>query len=198
MRSADRGATWTTPVKPRDDGWVCPGCPHAGPSMRVDRLGVVHIAWWTGREGGAGVWYARSRDGGSSWVPMAIDTASTSAPAHVQLAVTDSGDVLVAWDDGKATLPGILLRASADGGNTFAAAVRMSDDHVAGTFPVLGVHHDSVTVAWSQTADAAYREAMAARPDMKNPDARMGLPRVGQQEVLARTVSIRSLRPDTP
>ena len=166
--------------------------------MRVDRTGIVHIAWWTGREGAAGVWYARSRDGGASWTPAAIDTASKSAPAHVQLAITDAGGVLIAWDDGKASLPGILVRASADGGDTFAATVRMSDAGAAAAFPVLGVHHDSVTIAWSQTADAAYREAVAARPDMKNPGARMGLPRVGQQEVLARTVAVRALGPAAP
>ena len=193
MRSTDGGATWTAPVKPRDDGWVFPGCPHAGPSMRVDRAGVVHIAWWTGREGAAGVWYGRSTDGGATWAATPIDTAGKSAPAHVQLAVNDSGAVVIAWDDGKAMLPSILLRASRDGGDTFAPTLRVSEPGAAATFPVLGVHHDSLTIAWSQTADSAYRASMAARPDMKDPNARMSLPRVGQQEVLARNAALESL-----
>src|SRR5690606_7915357 len=62
--SHDGGLTWDESVRPQADDWVFPGCPHAGPSLRVDPTGVVHIAWWTGKAGAAGVWYARSTDHG--------------------------------------------------------------------------------------------------------------------------------------
>ena len=62
-RSSDGGKTWAPPVASRADGWVYPGCPHAGPSLKVDAKGAVHVAWWTGKEGEAGVYYARSTDG---------------------------------------------------------------------------------------------------------------------------------------
>lgn len=193
MASKDHGATWSAPVKPRDDGWVYPGCPHAGASMKADATGAVHVAWWTGKGGAAGVWYARSSDGGATWAAQPIDTAATSAPAHVQVTLADSGRVIVAWDDGKSASPRILVRASGDGGTSFGATRRVSPEGVAATFPVLAVHHDSITVAWSQTADSAYRAAMAARPDMKRAGAKMGLPRVGQQEVLASHAALRAL-----
>ncbi len=44
-RSADAGATWAEPVRVREDNWVYPGCPHAGPSLEVDADGAVHVAW---------------------------------------------------------------------------------------------------------------------------------------------------------
>lgn len=127
MTSRDGGWTWTTPDKPRDDGWSFPGCPHAGPSLKVDAQEVAHIVWWTGREGGAGVHYARSTDGGGMWASQPIDIGERSSPAHVQLAVSPGGAVVVAWDDGKSATPGVLIRESTDGGVTFAPAVRLSD-----------------------------------------------------------------------
>ena len=193
IASRDGGATWAEPVKPRDDGWVFDGCPHAGPSMRVGNDGVVHIAWWTGKPGAAGVWYARSADHGATWRALPIDTAQQSAPAHVQLALSAGGTVVVGWDDGKSGRPAILLRASADGGTGFGPRHTVSDGETAAAYPVLALHGDSLTVAWSATADSAYRAMMAARPDMKDPNAKMGLPRVGQQEVVARAMTLRSL-----
>jgi hypothetical protein len=193
IASRDGGATWAGPVKPRDDGWVFDGCPHAGPSMRVGADGAVHIAWWTGKGGEAGVWYARSNDHGTTWQAQPIDTAARSAPAHVQLALSSEGTVVVVWDDGKSARPGILLRASTDGGEHFGRLLTLSDGQTAASYPVLAIHGDSLTVAWSQTADSAYRAMMAARPDMKDPTAKMGLPRVGQQEVVARQMALRGL-----
>jgi hypothetical protein len=195
MASRDGGNTWEAPVKPRDDGWVFPGCPHAGASLKVDAAGTVHIGWWTGRQGAAGVWYGRSTDGGRTWTATPIDTASRSAPAHVQLALSEQGAVVVAWDDGQSSRPRIFLRASFDKGQVFGPQLAFSDSAVAGQYPVLDIHHDSITVAWSQVADAAYRAELAARPDMKDPNARMSLPRVGQQEVWQRTAALRDLLP---
>jgi len=193
MASRDGGTTWEEPIRPREDGWVFPGCPHAGPSLKVDASGAVHIAWWTGKAGEAGVWYARSTDGGRSWAPQPVAVGERASPAHVQVALTGTGGVVVAWDDGAGALPGILLRASTDGGATFAPAMRVSASGVAGAYPVLAVHHDSVTVAWTQTADSAYRAMLAERPDMRDPAARMGLPRVGQQEVWLRSAPLSAL-----
>jgi hypothetical protein len=193
MASRDGGTTWEDPVKPRDDGWVFPGCPHAGPSLKVDARGDVHIAWWTGKAGEAGVWYARSTDGGRTWEAQPIAVGERASPAHVQLALAPDDQVMVSWDDGTAALPGILLRASVDGGATFAPTTRLSGVGVAGAFPVLAVHHDSLTVAWTQTADSAYRAMLAERPDMRDPAARMRLPRVGQQEVWLRTAPLAAL-----
>lgn len=196
MASHDKGATWSAPVRPRADEWVFPGCPHAGASLKVDEAGVVHIAWWTGRAGAAGVWYGVSKDGGATWVATPIDTATRSSPAHVQLALTGRNSLVVAWDDGKSSLPRILMRASADAGSTFGRTVQVSEARGGGaaTFPVLAVDRDSLTVAWSEKPDSTYRAELAMREAMNSDkNMKMGLPRVGQQEVLARRVAISAL-----
>jgi hypothetical protein len=187
MRSEDAGQTWQTPVRPREDGWVYPGCPHAGPSLKLDAAGRLHIAWWTGKPGEAGVYYARSSDGGRTFQAQPLAVAERSSPAHVQLAVHGER-VHVAWDDGLSETPRVLLRSSADGGSTFAAQQVMSDEGAAASFPVLAFAGDSLAVAWTQTTAREHHERLARQVNMKDPKAAQGLPRVGQSEILLRTV----------
>jgi hypothetical protein len=188
-RSSDGGASWAAPVRVRADDWVYPGCPHAGPSLEVDAKGAVHVAWWTGKEGEAGVYYARSTDGAKTFVAKGIATGQRARPAHVQLAV--SGEkVYLAWDDGLGAIPRVLLRRSIDGGASFGKETLLSDPEVAASFPVLAVHHDTVAVAWSQTTAAEHQAKLAAMVDMKDPKAVMPLPRVGQSEILMRVGAI--------
>lgn len=189
-RSEDGGTTWAEPVRPRAHDWVFPGCPHAGPSMKLDGDGRVHIAWWTGKAGEAGVWYARSDDGGRRFTSQPLAVGARSQPSHVQLVAAPGGRVLVAWDDGHGESPRVLLRESRDGGATFAPAEAVSSPGQAATFPVLAVAGDSVAVAWSATTEAAHHAAAAARPDMKDPKAVMPLPRVGQSEIWLRTAPL--------
>jgi hypothetical protein len=184
-RSADGGKTWAEPVRTRADDWVYPGCPHAGPSLELDAAGGVHVAWWTGKEGEAGVYYAHSTDGGKSFSAQPIATGERARPAHVQLAVAGA-QVYVAWDDGLGDMPRVLLRRSADGGETFRREELLSEPGVAASFPVLALHGDSVAVAWSQTTAEEHRTKLAAMVDMKDPKAVMPLPRVGQSEILMR------------
>ena len=188
-RSSDGGKSWAAPVRVRADDWVYPGCPHAGPSLEADAKGAVHVAWWTGKEGEAGVYYARSTDGARTFVAQPIATGERARPAHVQLAV--SGErVYLAWDDGLGAIPRVLLRRSIDEGASFGNESLLSDPDVAASFPVLAVHHDSVAVAWSQTTAAEHRARLAAMVDMKDPKAVMPLPRVGQSEILMRVGAI--------
>ena len=185
-RSSDGGSTWATPVRARADDWVYPGCPHAGPSLEVDARGDLHIAWWTGKEGEAGVYYARSTDGGRTFAAQPMATGERARPAHVQLAVAGQR-VYVAWDDGLDEVPRVLLRRSTDGGKRFAREELLSEPGVAASYPVLARYGDSLAVAWSQTTAAEHRRKLATAVDMKDPEAVMPLPRVGQSEILMRT-----------
>lgn len=186
-RSTDGGKTWSSPVRPRSDDWVYPGCPHAGPSLKVDSEGAVHVAWWTGKEGEAGVYYARSDDRAATFTAKPIATASRARPAHVQLASAPAGTIYLAWDDGLTEMPRVLLRRSSDGGRSFERERLLSDPDVAAAYPVVGVYGDSVSVAWSQTTAAEHRVRLAARASMDDPKAAQPLPRVGQSEILLRS-----------
>jgi BNR repeat-like domain len=190
MKSVNGGKSWNAPVRARTDGWVYPGCPHAGPAMRVDARGAVHIVWWTGKSGEAGVYYARSVDGGRSFTARPIAVGEQSQPAHVQLALSPAGTVLVAWDDGHGEIPRVFLRRSSDGGSSFGRPVLLSDRGVAAGYPVLAVYGDSVAVAWSQTTAVEHRARLAARAEKPGSKAPIPLPRVGQSEILMRTARL--------
>lgn len=189
-RSDDGGDNWGREVRPRETNWVFPACPHAGPSLKVDDDGNLHIAWWTGKEGEAGVYYAWSADGGRSWTPRELSVGERSMPAHVQVVVS-GGEVFVTWDDGLARVPTVVIRRSADGGRSFEPSQLLSDEGFAASFPVLAVVGDSLSVAWSQKGEQAFLDALASRPDMSDPNAVLGLPRVGQSEIFLRQAALR-------
>jgi hypothetical protein len=189
-RSTDGGQSWSQPVRPRSDDWAYPGCPHAGPSLEVDREGVVHVAWWTGKQGEAGVFYARSNDEGRTFTAEPIEVGDRARPAHVQLALAPGGGVYLAWDDGLSEMPRVMVRRSGDAGKTFGRAEVLSEPGVAASFPVVAVYGDSVAIAWSQTTAAEHRAKLAARVDMSDPKAVQLLPRVGQSEILVRAARL--------
>ena len=184
-RSADHGATWSEPVRAQRDGWVFDGCPHAGPSLQVDAQGRVHIAWWSGKQGGAGVWYARSTDGARTFSePLALGVAEYSRPAHVQLALGGQERLIAAWDDGTLQTPRIVVRVSKSGGERWTAPATLSDSGRAAGFPVVAASKERVAVAWSEESPAS-AAAHESHAKMAGPHA-MPLGVVGEARVLVR------------
>ena len=187
-RSTDHGATWATPVRVHEDNWVFDGCPHAGPSMQVDSSGMVHIAWWTGKQGAAGTWYARSTDKAASFeAPVALGVGEFSAPAHVQLALGPDRTVVAVWDDGTVKTPKVVMRVSHDNGRSFSEPTLVSSEGRAATFPVLALRDKDVTIAWSEQSHAEHDHAKEMAPNMKDPKAVKGLSSVGESAVRVRT-----------
>lgn len=181
-RSDDHGATWSAPERVHADNWTFDACPHAGPAIAVDAKGLLHVAWWTGKEGSAGVYYTQSSDGAKSFrAPTALGVAQFSRPAHVQMGLTSANDVIVTWDDGTRAVPEVVVRVSRDGGAHFGDALPLSAADRAGTFPVLGIAGDSVAVAWS---DESANVSGAAEPSHGSAPA--ALHAVGETRVLVR------------
>jgi hypothetical protein len=185
-RSRDHGTTWTEPTRVHADDWVYPGCPHAGPSIQVDAANRLHVAWWVGKEGAAGVFYTRSADGGQTFSrPVALGVAKFSQPAHVQMALGSHGEVVVAWDDGTREVPQIVVRISRDGGQTFGPGNPASEPDRSATFPVLALTDSTITVAWSEeSAESAKRKAQMMASMPKN--GPMGSHPIGDAQVVVR------------
>jgi hypothetical protein len=152
----------------------------------VDESGVVHIAWWTGKSGEAGVYYARSGDQGLSFQAQPIAVGRTSRPAHVQIGLTPSGPVVV-WDDGLSDHPRVLLRASGDSGARFGPVVEVSRSPESGSLPVVAVQRDSIRIAWTAVG-SALPDAHAEHP--ADPKASMPLPKVGDQRIVERVAPL--------
>ena len=187
-RSTDHGVTWAAPVPVHADNWVFDGCPHAGPSMHVDSSGTVHIAWWTGKQGAAGTFYARSTDRATTFEPpVPLGVGEFSAPAHVQLALGPAGTVVAVWDDGTVKTPKVMMRVSRNNGISFSPAMLVSAEGRAATFPVLALREKDLTIAWSEQSEAERDHEKHLAPNMKDPKAMKGLSRVGESAVRVRS-----------
>jgi hypothetical protein len=187
-RSMDGGATWSSARRVHADDWVFEACPHAGPALAVDSSGALHVAWWTGKVGMAGVYYARSSDRAETFsAPVALGVTERSRPAHVQLALRAGRNTIAAvWDDGTLPVSRVVMRISEDGGESFGGSIPLSAEDRAAGFPVLGIVGDSVVVAWSEQPVAAAERAESMRPDLRNPDSVMPLHAVGNAQVMVR------------
>jgi photosystem II stability/assembly factor-like uncharacterized protein len=186
-KSTDGGMTWGEAHRVHADGWVFDGCPHAGPSLMLDARGRLHVAWWTGKEGAAGVWYARSDDGEHFGPAVALGVAAHSLPAHVQLALGPDDRVIATWDDGTARYPRVVSRVSNDGGATFGPEQVLSAGGTIGSFPVVAVRHDSVMVAWTSTPENAAPMSDAMEHGHDDKTTPRPLLTVGDARVMVRT-----------
>lgn len=187
VRSKDHGNTFSAPKRVHADNWEFDGCPHAGPSIQVDAQNHVHVAWWTGKEGASGVYYARSDDGGQTFSkPVPIGVAKFSRAAHVQLALAPDNTVIVVWDDGTLQSTQVKMRVSRDGGEHFGDAEPVSEPGRSAGFPVLAVSAHGLAVAWSEKSEASAERDAHAMPNMKDPHSTMGLNAVGDAQVMVR------------
>ncbi len=101
-RSADGGATFSSPVRVSEDNWKIDACPDDGPAMAVDASCALHVVWPTLVHDPGGdriaIFESSSTDGGATFAPRRrVDTATASA-AHPRLAVGTVGTTVV-WDE---------------------------------------------------------------------------------------------------
>ena len=151
-RSEDGGETFSAPVVVHEDGWRIDGCPHAGPSLAVDGEGRLHVAWYTGAEGGAGVFHAVSTDGGTTFGHVRPLMAGEWVPVSLVSLATDAGGrVWAAWDDRRVD-PVTVNVVSLDGGDETSLGGRApSLAAAAGLRAVSVIDGDAVKVrTWRQ------------------------------------------------
>jgi hypothetical protein len=143
---ADSGTLrFSEPVRVHQDGWVFPGCPHAGPSLAVDGRGRVHVAWYTGKEDRQGLWYATSPDGGRTFrAPEGLLTGDWVPPATAQVVAAD-GEVWVAWDDRRQERSTLSLAYMNASGRLVGA---LPSGHAGGS-PATAAEDDRALLAWT-------------------------------------------------
>lgn len=88
------------PTRVHADEWVYPGCPHTGPGLGLDSAGVAHVAWFTGKQGSAGVYYARQTAAGATTftTPVPLVTGRTLPASHAGVAPRSNGGAFVGLD----------------------------------------------------------------------------------------------------
>lgn len=107
-RSDDRARTFSVPFRVHHDDWVFPGCPHAGPGLAVDEAGAVHVAWYTGAEGAAGLYYTVADHWETGFREPEQLVEDPVAVSQVKLASVPGG-VLGVWEDRRGEESRVIL-----------------------------------------------------------------------------------------
>ena len=142
-RSTDQGSTFSPPLLISEPG-VSEGIsaiPMAGPG------GEIYVVWGdilSGISTGV-IWFDRSFDGGTTWLPHDVRVADVQQPqfenpafANLGLSANAAdrsqgafrGRLYVAWPDGRFGDADILLSSSTDRGATWSTPIRVNDDVV--------------------------------------------------------------------
>ena len=150
-RSNDGGVTWSENVKINDDSGPAD---HVNPALAAGSSGKIYLVWQDNRRSGSAdfdVYFARSPDGGTTWLPnVELDVHSGEAASNwPAIATGPSQQVYVAWHDSRRGNWDIYFARSTNEGGTWGANVRLNDD--SGTadqfMPALAVGPDGIVYA---------------------------------------------------
>ncbi len=163
--TAVAGARTSEPRRVHPDDWAYAGCPHTGPAIATGSDGTVHVAWYTGKEGGLGVYYARQTPGEGAGPAVDLVTGRGLGVAHPALVAVPDGGALAAYDvaaDGKRRIS--LARLLPGGRLAGRLVVDGSDD---GKYPQLALLNDSVAVLGWTTSNGDSSEIRLARVSLR-------------------------------
>lgn len=150
-RSTDGGATWDADKRlttKTSDSW--------NPSVAISGS-VVRVVWEDERQGNSEIYYKTSTDGGVTW---GADTRLTNDPANSwNPTVAVSGlDVHVTWYDDRNGSGNweIYYKRSADGGLSWGAETRMTNNSHISRYPCIAVSGSAVHLVWHDDRDGNY------------------------------------------
>lgn len=139
------------PQRVHPDDWAYAGCPHTGPALAAGGDGSIHVVWYNGKQGAAGVYYARQVKGKSTGPAVEVAGGEALGVAHPAVAALPGGGAIAAYDvsgDGIRRIS--LARLLLDGR---VAARTVVEDSEGGKYPQIAVLNDSTAVvgwtAWS-------------------------------------------------
>ena len=138
------------PQRASEDGWRIDACPHHGGAIAIDAAGGRHLAWFTGAEGKAGLYYRRV-DASRMTAALAFGNPEAQ-PGHP--AVLAFGEqVLLAWNEYDGSANHIRLMTSADRGDTWSAPQTRATSRGAADYPQLLAGRGKAWLAWNTAAE---------------------------------------------
>ncbi|CAB1369814.1 sialidase family protein [Denitratisoma oestradiolicum] len=142
----------SAPVRATASDWRVDACPHHGPALAIGGDGVRHLAWFSGKEGAAGLFYSRL-DASGRFLDKPLSFGGRGA-AHPALAIAGQR-LWLAWKrfDGERTV--LELMESGDGGEHWSAARIVAMTEGASDQPQLLNGKGQVLLAW-RSADQGF------------------------------------------
>lgn len=112
----------------------------------------VYAIWADDTSGNREVLFTRSVDNGAKFDSIKNLSNNTSDSLNQEIAVVGD-NVYVIWLDKHEDRTNILLRASADGGETFGRTINISSNANDETFPKIAAYGSSVYIAWNMVTE---------------------------------------------
>ncbi len=116
------------------------------------RDSVVHLVWFDNRDGNFEIYYRRSTDGGISWGADTRLTNNSASSGNPSISVTGLV-VHIAWHDFRNGTSEIYYKRSTDGGISWGADVRLTNNFDASEFSSVSVSGSFVHVVWQDFSD---------------------------------------------
>ena len=168
--SSDGGQSFSAPVKVHADNFDWNTCLHVGAPMAVDSKGVLHVAWYTGKEGMAGIHYVTSSDQGKTFSsPIPILTGDWVPPSRVSLVVDKNDNTWITWEDTSGLAANSVHWKYEDTKARIDVAMVTPDgqvfkrtdplNQVDGKSPIITFANDNVYVIWGDT-DGGIRDSI--------------------------------------
>lgn len=113
---------------------------------------MILVAWSDNRDGNFEIYFKRSEDGGSTWSTDTRLTSNTSGSDYPSIAASGSV-VIIVWQDLRDTDYEIYFKRSTNGGISWGADQRVSNNTAFSQYPSVTISGAKVNIAWEDNRD---------------------------------------------
>jgi hypothetical protein len=143
--SSDGGATWSTPVNISHTILA----ESSNSDIAVDNSGNICVVWQDYAMGNWEIYYSTSSDGGATWSTPVNISKNARVSAQPAIAMDNSGNLHVVWQDNSPTHWEIYYATSTDGGATWSTPVIITGDDYISEYPDIAIDSSSnLHVVW--------------------------------------------------
>jgi hypothetical protein len=148
-RSVDRGVTWKTSKRLTNNentSW--------DPAIAVDGLNI-YVMWYQYTPGNFEIYFKRSVDRGVTWKTSKRLTNNPGGSSSPAISV-DNDNIYAVWEDGTPGNYEIYFRRSLDGGISWTADKRLTNNAGCSYVPAIAVDGSNIYVVWSDGTPGNY------------------------------------------
>jgi hypothetical protein len=133
-----------------DDEWQIDACPHNGGSIADDRLGGLHLVWFTNGNVRQGIFYRRL-SGSRMFPPLRVGDPAAQAN-HASVAANGK-TIVITWRefDGNSYLARMMV--SRDGGESWSESQTLMKSAGATDYPIPLINGEKMVVVWNTASD---------------------------------------------